>query len=325
MQRAGSMTAWKCRARLASLALAALVIVPPAFAQKPTTTKPAAAKPVAPTTTLDRIRQTARIRLGYRTDARPFAFAESGKAAGFSVALCQNVANAVKAELGLNALTVEWVPVTLEDRFLAVQQARVDLLCGADTRTLARMKEVAFSTSIFPGGIGALVRSDAPARLKDVLNARKAATQPNWRASSIQMLQTQIFSVISGTTAETWVNGKKQEFKLASKVVPVDGYAAGVQQVLDRKANVFFGDRAILLDAAARNPSAGNLLVLERLFTYEPTALVFARGDDDFRLLVDRTLSGLYGSGQILPLYKEWFGVPDASTIAYFRWNTVPE
>ena len=69
-----------------------------------------------------------------------------------------------------------------------------------------------------------------------------------------------------------------QEFKLAAKVVPVDGYEAGVQRVLDRKADVFFGDRAILLDAAARSPSAGDLLVLDRLFTYEPLALALRAG-----------------------------------------------
>lgn len=325
MQRAGSMTAWKCRARLASLALAVLVIVAPAFAQKPTATKPAAAKPVAATTALDRIRQTTRIRLGYRTDARPFSYAESGKAAGYSVALCTNVADAVKTELGLTTLTVEWVPVTLEDRFLAVQQARVDLLCGADSRTLARMKEVSFSTSTFPGGIGALVRTDASMRLKDILSGRKPASQPNWRASSIQVLQAQVFAVLNGTTAETWVNDKRQEFKLSSKVVPVDSYDAGVQRVLDRKANVFFGDRAILLDAATRNPAATKLMVLDRLFTYEPMALAFARGDDDFRLLVDRALSKLYSSGQIEALYAASFGKVDAATLAYFKWNTVPE
>lgn len=322
MQRAGSMIAWKPWARMAGLALAVLAIAAPAFAQKPKAAKPAA----VPTTTLERIRQSATIRLGYRTDARPFAFRdESGKASGYSVALCTDVADAVKAELGLASLNIEWVPVTLEDRFHAVQEGRIDLLCGADAKTLARMKEVAFSTSTFPGGIGALVRTDAPTRLKDILSGRKPAAQPNWRASSIQVLQTQVFSVINGTSAETWVNDKKQEFHLSSKVEPVDTYDAGVQRVLDRKSNVFFGDRAILLDAATRNPSAGKLMVLDRLFTYEPAALVFARNNDDLRLVVDRTLSGLYASGRIEAIYAASFGKLEAPTLAYFKWNTVPE
>jgi polar amino acid transport system substrate-binding protein len=107
--------------------------------------------------------------------------------------------------------------------------------------------------------------------------------------------------------------------------VPVDGYDAGVQAVLDRKASVFFGDRSILLDAAKRNPAAGKLMVLERMFTNEPMALVFARGNDDFRAAVDRALSRLYAAGEFTDLYTMWFGTPDAGTLAYFKWNTVPE
>ncbi len=323
MQQSVSTTGWKPWARMAGQALAVLVMVPPVLAQKPAPARPAA--PAAPATTLDRIRQSGAIRLGYRTDARPFSYDEAGKPAGYSIAVCQEVAGAIKTELSLGALNIEWVPVTLDDRFAAVQQGRVDLLCGADTETLARMKDVAFSKPIFPGGIGALVRSDASARFKDILNGHHAATQPSWRASASQLLQTQIFAVMKGTTAETWVRGKLDEFRLTSKVVPVESYAAGVQEVLAGKASAFFADRAILLDAAARNPAGGDLEVLERLFTYEPLALAFQRGDEDFRLAVDRALSGLYASGKILPVYKQWFGVPDAGAIAYFRWNTVPD
>jgi putrescine:ornithine antiporter len=316
------MIAWRRLARFAGLALTVLALVPPAFAQKARGATPAAA---TPTTTLDRIRAGARIRLGYRSDARPFSFRnEAGDPDGYTVGLCLNVANTLKTDLGIPALVVEWVPVTLENRFQLVQQGQVDLLCGADSRTLARMEEVAFSTSTFPGGLGAMVRSDAPTRLKDILSGRKPASQPNWRASATQLLQTQIFAVIGGTTAEGWVTEKKKEFQLTSRVVSVDSYDAGVQQLLDRKANVFFGDRAILLDAQ-RNPAAAKLMVLDRMFTSEPMALAFAHGNDDFRTVVDRALSRLYAAGEFTDLYRVWFGTPDANTLAYFKWNTVPD
>ncbi len=326
MRTSGSPAPRGSRARIAALALALLTVASVAAAQKPAKKTAPVAPATKAVTTLDRIRASARIRLGYRTDARPFSFQDgSGNPAGYTVGLCLNVANAAGKALGIDTLVIEWVPVTLEGRFQAVQQHTVDLLCGADTRTLARMKEVAFSTSTFPGSIGAMVRSDAPARLKDILNGKKPASQPNWRASATQLLQTQVFAVLSGTTAESWVAAKRKEFQLTSKVVPVDSYDTGVQQVLDRKANVFFGDRAILLDAAKRNPAAGKLLVLDRMFTNEPMALVFARGDDDFRAFVDQALSQLYAAGEFTDLYTMWFGAPDANTLAYFKWNTVPD
>ena len=300
---------------IAACAIAFLTIVSPALAQRTQ----------APATTLDRIKAAGTIRLGYRTDAQPFAFRDgSGNATGYSVALCLKVVDAIKTQLSLSTLSVEWVAVTVADRFTAVQQGQVDLLCGAETVTLARRQDVAFSLPIYPGGIGALLRKDSPARLREVL-AGRPPSNPVWRGSAGQLLQTQTFSVVTGTTAEPWLAGKLSEFKLTAKVAPVAGYDAGVQGVLDRSAHVFFGDRAILLDAASRSPSASKLMVLDRLFTYEPVALVLARGDEDFRLAVDRALSAFYASADFPALYVQWFGEPDDAALTFFRWNALPE
>jgi len=302
------------RAWIMGLAVTLVAAMTPAVAQKA----------AAPAGTLKRIQQAGKIRFGYRVDARPFSYKdESGNAAGYSVAMCMKVADAVKAELAAPTLGVEWVPVSLEDRFNLLAQGKVDLLCGADTPTLARRKELAFSIPIFPGGIGALLRRDAPTHLQDVLMGRKS-NEPTWRASAGQLLSAQTFAVVTGTTAQPWLAKKVTDFQLTAKVVPVDGYATGVQQVLDRQASVFFGDRAILLDAAVRNASAKDLVVLDRSFTYERLSLALAR-DEDFRLVVDRALSQVYASGDINGLYTKWFGAPDANAVNFFRWFTLPE
>jgi len=41
--------------------------------------------------------------------------------------------------------------------------------------------------------------------------------------------------------------------------------------------------------------------------------------------VVDRTLSRLYASKDFPALYAKWFGTADDNTLAFFRWNTVPE
>jgi putrescine:ornithine antiporter len=276
--------------------------------------------------TVDRIQASSRLRLGYRDDARPFAYKnDAGQAAGYSVALCQQVADDVKGELHLTGLTVEWVPVAFADRFAALQQGRIDLLCGSDTVTLARRKDVAFSIPIFPGGIGALVRADAPARLKDVLAGRGQPFRPTWRAAAGQLLQTRAFSVVAGTTAASWVAERLADLEIVADVTPVASYDAGIRALLDLKSDVLFGERAVLLDAAKRHPSARALTVVDRLFTYEPLALAMDRGDDDFRLLVDRALSRLYRSGAIGALFATAFGEPDENALTFFRWNALPD
>jgi polar amino acid transport system substrate-binding protein len=60
--------------------------------------------------------------------------------------------------------------------------------------------------------------------------------------------------------------------------------------------------------------------VLTRHFTYEPLALVLARNDDGFRLVVDRALSQFYASPKFGDAYAAVFGPPDADTVEYFRW-----
>jgi putrescine:ornithine antiporter len=213
----------------------------------------------------------------------------------------------------------------MDTRFSDVQQGKIDVLCGADTETLARRQDVSFSISIFPGGIGALLRSDSSYRLREVLTKGQAASRPFWRASPAQFLQQQTFSVVAGTTSEKWLAGRMEKFQLSAKVVPAENYEDGVRKVLDRTANVFFADRAILLEAVQRSPSARNLIVLDRRFTNEPLALALQRGDEDFRLFVDRTLSHLFESADFRFLYAKWLGEPDADALNFFQMTALPD
>jgi polar amino acid transport system substrate-binding protein len=277
--------------------------------------------------TLDRIREAKKITFGYRTDARPFSYRdEKGAAAGYSVELCGRVANQVKQEVGLPELTVEWVPVTLEERFNAVEQGKVDLLCGADSVSLTRRKQVSFSIPILASGMGAIMRADAPVPLRAVLTEGQALPHPIWRGSPARtILEKKTFSIVAGTASEKWLAGRIDAFEIDAKIAPVESYQAGIQSVLDRRSDVFFGDFPILLDAAKRNPSARDLVVLERVFTYEPLGLVLARGDEDFRLVVDRTLSRLFGTDEFRDLYAKWFGQFSATAAAFFHLNAIPE
>lgn len=274
--------------------------------------------------TLDRVRETAKLTLGFRDDARPFSYRdEGGNAIGYAVALCKQVAEQIKSEQGLSALSVDWVPVGIEDQFRAVQEGKIDLLCGA-AETLTSRKDVDFSIPIFPGGIGAVLRANAPIGVKEVLLGRPPAG-PLWRGYPAQVLTQQVFAVVEGTPSEKWLTDKLKELQLTAKIVPVKGYEEGVRAVLDGRANVFFADSSILLDTVKRNPSSGDLTVLERQFTYAPIALATERNDADFRLIVDRALSQYFGSQNFNSLFVTWFGEPDESVDSFFKFSKIPE
>lgn len=305
-----------------ALAIALLAVAPLGWAQAQsmeTTAQTRAAQP-ASAGTLDRVRGKGKLVLGYYAQAQPMSYRDpSGQAAGYAVTLCQRIADEVKAELGVQRLAVEWVPLTPATGMQNVQQGKVDLLCGAEAASLVNRAKVSFSLPIFPGGISALVRSDAPRALQNVLEQRPAPYRPFWRASPFSPIQHKTLSVVAGTPAVEWGKERASTLHLVATLDTVDSYDTGVTKVLKRDSDVLFGDRAILLGLAKRSADASKLRVLTRHYTYEPLALALARNNDDFRLVVDRALSRFYASPNFGDAYAAVFGAPDADTVEFFR------
>jgi beta-glucosidase len=121
------------------------------------------------------------------------------------------------------------------------------------------------------------------------------------------------------------MNGRPLDLRWAAENVPaiLDIWYPGTQGGA-AVADVLFGDRAILLQAEKRNVPE-DLLVIDRLFTYEPIALGFSRGDEDLRLLVDRTLSRTYRSEELGSLYSKWFGSLEGGEVTFFQQSALPE
>lgn len=275
--------------------------------------------------TMDAVRQSGKLTLGYRLDAPPYSYRDAqGNAAGYSVALCRKVADDLKAELKRETLAVEFVAVSSEERFSALQQGKIHVLCDPATETLARRSTVSFSIPVFASGTGALVRRDAPRRLKEVLSGVRASG-PIWRGSAYQTLEKRTFAVVAGTTGERWVTQRRDELGLNAVVAPVKDYATGLQRLTGHEADALFGDRAILLDAAKSSAPKGDLILLERYFTRETVALALPRGDEEFRLFVDRSLSRLFRSKDIVPLYETHFGKPDKAALTFYELIALPE
>jgi ABC-type amino acid transport substrate-binding protein len=306
----------------AALAIALVAVAPRGWTQPQSveTLAPTVATQPATRGTLDRVRARGKLVLGYYTHAQPMSYrAVSGSAAGYAVTLCRKVADEVKVALRQQQLAVEWVPLTPATGMQAVQQGKIDLLCGSDAASLTHRANVSFSLPIFPGGISALLRADAPKALQTVLNERPAPYRPIWRASPFSPIQHKTLSVVAGTPAVDWAKDRASKLDLIATLDTVDSYETGVTKVFERDSDVLFGDRAILLGLARRSAAASKLRVLPRHYTYEPLALALARNDDDFRLVVDRALTRFYASPQFGDAYMSVFGPPDAETIEYFR------
>jgi ABC-type amino acid transport substrate-binding protein len=81
---------------------------------------------------------------------------------------------------------------------------------------------------------------------------------------------------------------------------------------------------AVLVLATA---ACGSATEPPKLFSVEPYAFALRRGDPDFRLAVNRGLSGTYRSGNIVQIFNRWFSPlkPSAVLISVYELNSMEE
>jgi ABC-type amino acid transport substrate-binding protein len=258
--------------------------------------------------TLDRVRDSGVFKIGYRTDAAPYSYKNTlGEAAGYSVDLCRAVAVAVKQSLGLKDISIKYIPVTAENRFEAVKDARIDILCGATTATLARRELVDFSLGTFIDGASVMFMVDGPGGFEE--------------------LSGKSVGVRGGTTTEKGLRETLKKLSVDAKVVPVKSHNDGLSELQKGELSAYFADRGILLYLMSESASPGKLRVAADHYSFEPYALAMKLGDEKFRLLVDRTLSRLYRGGGIVPIFRNAFGNAEPTEVlkSMYLINGLPE
>ena len=179
--------------------------------------------------TLEQIKKSGEIRIGYRTDAPPLAFNDaSGQAAGYSVDLCKRIATAVKEELKLADLKVTFVPLTSADRLDAIVKNKADIECGATTVTLSREEKVDFTLMTFVTGGSLLSLADSNVNaLADVAGKSVA--------------------VVTGTTSEAALKTALTKNLIDAKVVTVASREEAMKQLDARQVVAFASDQIVLI------------------------------------------------------------------------------
>ena len=242
---------------------------------------------VAGAQTLDKVRKTGVITLGYIDGAAPFSFTDgNGEPQGYSVELCRRVADGIAAELKRTGLKTKWVKLTIQNRIDAVRKRQVDMECSTTTWTLTRQKLVDFSLITFVDGGSLLVKSDAElGRLSDLKGKRIA--------------------VIGGTTTERTL----QAGPLGAELVKVTTRDEGLALLREGPVTALASDRTALIGVVVMNRGGGgNYKLLDQDFSIEQYALMLPRGDHDWRLAVNRQLARVYRSNEIQDIYARWLG-----------------
>ena len=257
--------------------------------------------------TLDRIRATKTLNLGYRDSSVPFSFVGTDqKPTGYSVELCQRVADDLKRDLQMPDLAVKWTLVTVENRMAAVQNGTIDLECGSTTNTLSRQAQVDFSLTTFVTGASLLA-------LKETATANLSGLR---------------IAVIPGTTTERILKEALDKSSTTVTLIPVKDHADGRTALEQKTADAYASDREILIGLVLTAQKPGTFVLVDRYLSYEPYALMLRRNDPDFRIAVNRSLARLYRSGEVIAIYRRWLGslgAPDALQVATWAIEGLPE
>ena len=242
--------------------------------------------------TLERIKERGEFLIGYDPDSRPLSFVENGEPAGYSVDICRRIAVGVREHLKLPDMKITYVPLTLENRFDAVVDGKVDIECASTTMTLGRQERVDFTLMTFVTGGTFLSRAkDRIATMEDLAGKR--------------------IGVIRGVTAETALKAHLSEKLIDARVVNVADANEGLTKLQGGDIDAYASDQVVLIGDVTKALAANkkvDVSFADELFSYEPYALMVRRDDAEFRLVANRVISQIFRSGQFAQLYQEWIG-----------------
>ena len=165
----------------------------------------------------------------------------------------------------------------------------IDIECGPTTVTLSRREKVDFTLLTYITG-GAVLSLSGEA------------------INSVADLAGKTVAVIRGTTTHEAIRKYiiTNDFKITLRIVT--SRAEGMELLNAGKVDGFVSDRIMLIGQVARLENRSRYAISRDVFSYEPYALMLARGDTDFRLVADRALAHLYSSARIRRLYHDWIG-----------------
>ena len=264
-----------------SLAALCLLIFEPA---------PASAQSLSPT--LQKIKDAGTITIGHRDSSVPFSYLDNDqKPIGFSLELCDLVVAKIKTKLAQPALKVAYQAVNSSNRIPLVKNGTVDIECGSTANTIARQQEVSYSVIFY-----------APQFKWIALKASDLKTTDDLKGKAVVVTQ--------GTNTAQFVAKLNAEKGLGLKILQGKDHAESFLLVDTGRASAFMEDDILLAGLKASASAPDNFAFLGDAFPSDPYGVMMAKGDGEFKALVDDALTEAMKSGLYDKLYTKWFESP---------------
>src|SRR5438876_1528331 len=242
--------------------------------------------------TLKKIKDSGSITIGHRDASIPFSYYEDRRQpVGHAVDLCMRGVAAVKRELQMPNLKVNYQLVTSANRIPLMANGTIDLECGSTTNNLARQDQVWFTITHF-------------------VTANRWVAKKSANIRSLPDLKGKTIVSTAGTTnikQITEINGAQN---LGMNIISANGHPEAFQMVETGRAVAFVMDDILLYSLAAQSRTPGDYAISSEALSVEPYGIMLRKDDAAFKKVVNAAMTSLYKSGQINPIYEKWFLKP---------------
>ena len=225
--------------------------------------------------TLDKVKAAGRISCGVPTGVAGFAAPDSqGRWAGFDIDICR----ALSAAIFGAADNVNYVPLTAQQRFTALQSGEVDVLSNNTTDTLQRDTELGlnFAPVVFYDGQGFMVPKKLGVKGAKELNGATICVQP-------------------GTTTELNLADYFRANKMDLKTVVIEKVDEVYAAFFSGRCDVMTGDASgLAAQRSGRASKPDDYVVLPERISKEPLAPVMRHGDEQWHDIIDWVVYALF-------------------------------
>jgi len=242
------------------------------------------------TGTLKKVKETGTIAIGYRDSSIPFSYLDDNqKPIGFAIDICLRIVDAVKKDLKLDQLKVEFNPVTSSTRIPLLSNGTVDLECGSTTNNPERLKQVAFTNTHF-------------------LTATRFVSKKASNLNSIDDLKGKTVVSSAGTTNIRQLTEANAARNLGINIIPAKEHAESFLMVeTDRAVAVVLDDILLASFVAGSKDPDAYVMSKDAFSKPEPYGIMLRKDDSAFKKVVDAATAALYQSPDGLKLYDKWF------------------
>ena len=241
--------------------------------------------------TLAKIKSSGAVTLGVRESSGLGYTLGNGKYVGFHTEMGEIILRDIQKQLKLEQLSVNYQPLTSQNRIPLVQNGTVDIECGSTTNNATRQKDVSFAVTTY---------------VEEVRIAVKA----NSGITSIAQLKDKSVATTTGTTSVQLLRKHERANGVEFKEVFGKDHADSFLLLESGRADAFVMDGQILAGNIAKAKNPADFKIVGEVLSVEPIAIMIRKDDPAFKKAVDDSIVAMMKSGEIAKLYDKWFMQP---------------